>query len=60
MSLNTFQWSEGYRMSQKQKEVTISLHEVTLGSVKPLHSVHELQVDLRFMKMIPHDQKHSV
>ena len=39
-------------MEWLQNQVTISLLEVTIGSVKPLH---ELQVDLRLMKINPND-----
>jgi hypothetical protein len=36
-------------------EVTISLLEVLLGLLQPLHPILDLQVELRLMKMIPND-----
>ena len=39
----------------RSTQVTISLLEVMLGPVKPLHPVHDLQVDLRLIKMDPND-----
>ena len=44
-------------------KVTISLLEVVLGLVQPLHPVLDLQIHLRLLKwsqMIPHTQKHWV
>ena len=36
-------------------KVTISLLEVGLGLLQPLHPVLDLQVDQRLMKMVPND-----
>ena len=34
---------------------TISLHEVVLGLLQPLHPVIKLQIELRLLKMVPND-----
>ena len=36
-------------------KVTVSLHEVVLGLLQPLHPVLDLQVGLRLLKMAPND-----
>ena len=36
-------------------KVTISLLEVVLGLVQPLHPVLHLQINLRLTKMVPND-----
>ena len=41
--------------SMFRTKVTISLLEVVLGLLQPLHHFLDLQVDLRLMKMVPND-----
>ena len=36
-------------------KVTISILEVILGLLQPLHPVLELRVELRLMEMVPND-----
>ena len=36
-------------------EVIVSLLDVVLGLLQPLHPVHDLQVGLRLLKMVPND-----
>ena len=37
------------------KTVTVSLLEVVLGLLQPLHPVLDLQVGVRLLKMVPND-----
>jgi len=39
----------------KIKSIALSLLEVILGQLQPLHPVPDLQVGLRLMKMVPND-----
>ena len=41
--------------SMFRTKVTISLHEVVLGLLQPLHPVLDLQINLRLVKMVPND-----
>ena len=58
---NDFPWPKHGSRSQIQvsrrlrTEVIVSLLDVVLGLLQPLHPVHDLQVGLRLLKMVPND-----
>ena len=68
VELRLMKWSQMIPHTQKHRDrhqkqvssmfrtkVTISLLEVVLGLLQPLHHFLDLQVDLRLMKMVPND-----